>query len=77
MRAAAAATPTIPELSSKLDPSSLEAVFSILKQQNEALRALEVRLAEHLETLICFYTSTLCILPAKDNDYASAGSFAS
>jgi len=42
VRAAAAAAPSIPELSSKLDSSSLEAMFSILKQQNEALRALEV-----------------------------------
>jgi len=44
VRAAAAAAPSIPELSSKLDPSSVEAMFSILKQQNEALRALEVSL---------------------------------
>ena len=47
VRAAAAASRDMVELSSKLDPSSLEAVFSILKQQNEALRALEVSCAPH------------------------------
>ena len=35
--------PNIAELSSKVDSSSMEAIFSILKQQNDALRALEVR----------------------------------
>ena len=61
VRAAAAAAPSIPELSSKLDPSSLEAVFSILKQQNEAVRALEVSFAAHdvctLRTCRSFWSS--------------------
>ena len=44
LRAGVPAGGSVTQLESRIDPASLDSVFSLLKQQNDALKALEVRL---------------------------------